>query len=44
MFIIIIFDGVKIFYKDWGFGQLIIFSYGWFLLVDDWYVQMMFFL
>ena len=22
-------DGVEIFYKDWGKGQPIVFSYGW---------------
>ncbi|CAH2904054.1 MAG: non-heme haloperoxidase [uncultured Paraburkholderia sp.] len=37
-------DGVKIFYKDWGSGQPIIFSHGWPLSADDWDAQMMFFL
>jgi 3-hydroxypropanoate dehydrogenase len=37
-------DGVQIFYKDWGKGQLIVFSHGWPLSVDDWDAQMMFFL
>ena len=23
-------DGVEIFYKDWGAGQPIVFSHGWF--------------
>jgi non-heme chloroperoxidase len=36
-------DGVKIFYKDWGSGQPIIFSHGWPLSADDWDAQMMFF-
>jgi non-heme chloroperoxidase len=37
-------DGVKIFYKDWGSGQPIVFSHGWPLSADDWDPQMMFFL
>jgi non-heme chloroperoxidase len=37
-------DGVKIFYKDWGSGQPIVFSHGWPLSSDDWDAQMMFFL
>ncbi len=37
-------DGVEIFYKDWGTGQPIVFSYGWPLSSDDWDAQMMFFL
>jgi non-heme chloroperoxidase len=37
-------DGVKIFYKDWGSGQPIVFSHGWPLSADDWDAQMMFFL
>jgi non-heme chloroperoxidase len=37
-------DGVTIFYKDWGFGQPIVFSHGWPLTADDWDAQMMFFL
>ncbi|HSB15657.1 MAG TPA: alpha/beta hydrolase [Bryobacteraceae bacterium] len=36
-------DGVKIFYKDWGKGQPIVFSHGWPLSADDWDAQMMFF-
>src|ERR1700743_3117406 len=37
-------DGVKIFYKDWGKGQPIVFSHGWPLSADDWDAQMLFFL
>ncbi len=37
-------DGVRIFYKDWGAGQPIVFSHGWPLSSDDWDAQMMFFL
>jgi pimeloyl-ACP methyl ester carboxylesterase len=37
-------DGVKIFYKDWGAGQPIVFSHGWPLSADDWDAQMTFFL
>jgi non-heme chloroperoxidase len=37
-------DGVKIYYKDWGAGQPIVFSHGWPLSADDWDAQMMFFL
>ena len=37
-------DGVKIFYKDWGTGQPIVFSHGWPLSADDWDAQMLFFL
>ncbi|HEY2068512.1 MAG TPA: alpha/beta hydrolase [Rhizomicrobium sp.] len=37
-------DGVRIFYKDWGSGQPIVFSHGWPLSADDWDSQMMFFL
>ncbi len=37
-------DGVRIFYKDWGSGQPIVFSHGWPLSADDWDNQMMFFL
>ncbi len=36
-------DGIKIFYKDWGNGQPIIFSHGWPLSSDDWDAQLMFF-
>jgi non-heme chloroperoxidase len=37
-------DGVRIYYKDWGSGQPIVFSHGWPLSADDWDAQMMFFL
>jgi non-heme chloroperoxidase len=37
-------DGVKLFYKDWGSGQPIVFSHGWPLSSDDWDAQMLFFL
>lgn len=37
-------DGTKIFYKDWGSGQPIVFHHGWPLSGDDWDVQLMFFL
>jgi non-heme chloroperoxidase len=37
-------DGTKIFYKDWGTGQPIVFSHGWPFSADDWDAQMMFFL
>ena len=36
-------DGVRIFYKDWGNGQPIVFSHGWPLSADDWDAQLMFF-
>lgn len=36
-------DGAKIFYKDWGSGQPIVFSHGWPLDADMWDAQMMFF-
>jgi len=36
-------DGARIFYKDWGSGQPIVFSHGWPLTADDWDAQMMFF-
>ena len=36
-------DGIKIFYKDWGGGQPIVFSHGWPLSSDDWDAQLMFF-
>ena len=36
-------DGTKIFYKDWGEGQPIVFSHGWPLSSDDWDAQMLFF-
>jgi non-heme chloroperoxidase len=37
-------DGTRIFYKDWGSGQPIVFSHGWPLSSDDWDTQMLFFL
>jgi non-heme chloroperoxidase len=37
-------DGVEIFYKDWGYGQPIVFHHGWPLSSDDWDAQMLFFL
>lgn len=37
-------DGTKIFYKDWGTGQPIVFSHGWPLSADAWDNQMLFFL
>jgi non-heme chloroperoxidase len=36
-------DGVKIFFKDWGDGQPIVFHHGWPLSCDDWDTQMLFF-
>jgi non-heme chloroperoxidase len=36
-------DGTKIFYKDWGSGQPILFSHGWPLSADAWDGQMLFF-
>jgi non-heme chloroperoxidase len=36
-------DGTKIFYKDWGSGQTILFSHGWPLSADAWDGQMLFF-
>ena len=36
-------DGVRIFFKDWGSGQPIVFSHGWPLSADDWDAQMLFF-
>src|SRR6202041_2593582 len=37
-------DGVRIFFKDGGSGQPIVFSHGWPLSSDDWDAQMLFFL
>jgi non-heme chloroperoxidase len=36
-------DGTRIFYKDWGTGQPILFSHGWPLSADAWDGQMLFF-
>lgn len=36
-------DGTRIFYKDWGQGQPIVFSHGWPLTADAWDGQMDFF-
>lgn len=36
-------DGAKIFFKDWGNGQPIVFSHGWPLTGDAWDNQMLFF-
>jgi len=35
-------DGTRIFYKDWGKGQPVVFSHGWPLSGDAWDAQMMF--
>jgi non-heme chloroperoxidase len=37
-------EGLRIFFKDWGSGQPIVFSHGWPLSADDWDAQMLFFL
>src|ERR1700720_3046199 len=36
-------DGTKIFSKDWGSGQPLVFSHGWPLSADDWDGQMLYF-
>ncbi len=35
-------DGARIFYKDWGKGQPVLFSHGWPLSADAWDAQMVF--
>jgi len=35
-------DGTRIFYKDWGEGQPVVFSHGWPLSSDAWDAQMQF--
>lgn len=35
-------DGTKIFYKDWGKGQPVVFSHGWPLTADAWDAQMVY--
>jgi len=35
-------DGARVFYKDWGSGQPVVFSHGWPLSADAWDAQMQF--